>query len=378
MKLALVRQKYNPYGGAERFVERAITAIRAAGADLTLITREWPADDAEQVLRCNPFYIGNVWRDWGFARGVKRLLRQHHFDLVQSHERIPGCDIYRAGDGVHAEWLRQRRRVLATFGRIRLALNPYHAYITATERTLFGSPQLRAVICISEMVKREIREHFAVAEDKLHVLYNGVDTDRFHPEPAAARRAAARAALGYADDDLVLLLLGSGFERKGVALMIEALGKLPGHVRLLVVGRDKNLQRYQRLAVRRGVAARVQFTGGRDDVLPYYGAADVFTLPTLYEPFGNVILEALACGLPVVTSSKCGGGELIEPGREGYVVDALDVDAMVAAVTALAEPGHRAAAAQAARRRAESYTLERMAAEFKGLYRHLLTPAGAH
>jgi UDP-glucose:(heptosyl)LPS alpha-1,3-glucosyltransferase len=377
MKLALVRQKYNPYGGAERFVERAMLAIRAAGADLTLITREWPEDDGEQVLRCNPFYIGSLWRDWGFARGVTRLLRQHRFDLVQSHERIIGCDIYRAGDGVHAEWLQQRRRVLGMAGRLRLALNPYHAYMQATEREMFQSPRLRAVICISKMVKQEIQGRFGVSNAKLHVLYNGVDTERFHPQRVRAQRAERRAALGYGEDDVVYLMVGSGFERKGVAMLLEAMRLLPDHARLLVVGHDKKLEHYRAMARRLGLAPRVCFAGGQDDVLPYYGAADVFAMPTLYEPFGNVILEAMACGLPVVTSTKCGGGELIVDGHEGAVVDALDVGGFAAALSALADRHRRDEAAQAARRRAEAYTLENMAAGFNALYRELLAPAAA-
>jgi UDP-glucose:(heptosyl)LPS alpha-1,3-glucosyltransferase len=376
VKLALIRQKYNPYGGAERFVERALDAIRAQGVAVTIVTRRWPADNAQQALICNPPYVGSLTRDWGFARGVQRLLQRRDFDLVQSHERIPGCDIYRAGDGVHAEWLRQRSRAMGALARVRVALNPYHAYMKAAEREMFLSSKLRAVICISNMVKREIIEHFSVAENKLHVIYNGVDVEKFHPRLAGEYRAAQRRALGWADGDLLLLLVGSGFERKGVGLVLAALQQLPPHVKLLVVGKDKRLEYYRRFATKLGLNERVHFAGGQNDVLPYYGTADVFVMPTLYEPFGNVILEALASGLPVVTSTKCGGGELVENGREGYVVDALDLTALVAAITALCEPTHRQAAAKAARSRAEAYTWQAMAEQFNALYSKLLAPVG--
>lgn len=376
MKLALIRQKYNPYGGAERFVERALDAIRAQGIAVTIVTRRWPADNAQQALICDPPYLESLTRDWGFARGVQRLLQQHDFDLVQSHERIPGCDIYRAGDGVHAEWLRQRSRAMGALERARIALNPYHAYMKAAEREMFLSPRLRAVICISNMVRQDIIEHFGIAESMLHVIYNGVDTEKFHPRLAAEYRAAQRRALGWSDSDLVLLLVGSGFERKGVGLLLAALRQLPPHIRLLVVGKDKQEKHYRRLATKLGLDQRAHFAGGQNDVLPYYGAADVFVMPTLYEPFGNVILEALASGLPVVTSTKCGGGELIDNGREGYVVDALDLTALVAAIGALCESTHRHAAAKAARSRAEAYTWQAMAEQFSALYAKLLAPAG--
>jgi UDP-glucose:(heptosyl)LPS alpha-1,3-glucosyltransferase len=374
VKLALVRQEYTPYGGAERFLEQAITAIRGQGTDVTIVSRRWPAHASQQVLICNPPYLGSLARDWGFASAVQKLLRTQRFDLVQSHERIPGCEIFRAGDGVHAEWLRQRSRVLGIAGRARLALNPYHAYVKAAERAMFLSPRLRAVICNSHMVEQEIREHFDVAESKLHVIHNGVDTHKFHPRLATEHRADVRAVLGWPDSDLVLLLVGSGFERKGVGVVLEALGKLPANVKLIVVGKDKKLGRYRALAARLGLDSRVHFSGAQMDVLPYYGAADIFVLPALYEPFPNVVLEALASGLPVITSTKCGARELIEDGHEGYVIDALDVAALASAVTSFADPGHMRASKHAARQRAEKFSWNAMAEQFHDLYRDLLAP----
>jgi UDP-glucose:(heptosyl)LPS alpha-1,3-glucosyltransferase len=375
VNLALVRQEYNPYGGAERFLERAIEALRGRGADVTIITRRWPAGNSVRALICNPFYVGSLMRDWGFARAVRNVVTAGHFDLVQSHERIVGCDIFRAGDGVHAEWLRQRARVMGAAGRLRLALNPYHAYMKATERAMFQSPKLRMVICNSQMVKEEIRTQFDVPEHKLQVIYNGVDTAKFNPQLRALHRAPVRAALGWSDDDVVLLLVGSGFERKGVGAAIEALRQLPARVRLLVVGKDKHVEAYRARARQAGLAGRVEFVGGQKDVLPYYGAADIFVMPALYEPLGNVVLEALACGVPAVTSTKCGSREFITNGREGYVTDALDIAAIVAALTALMDPAHRQACADAARRQAERYTWQSMARDFDDLYRNLLSSA---
>lgn len=372
VNIALIRQAYNPFGGAERFVDRTIGAIQAQGADVTLITRRWSSNGPQKVIRCDPFYLGSLWRDWGFSRAVQRLLRSANFDLVQSHERIPGCAIYRAGDGVHAEWLRQRRRVLGVIGRLRITLGPYHAYMLRAERAMFTAPELRAVICISQQVKREIQEHFKVPESKLHVLYNGVDTEDFHPRLRAKYRMTVRSQLGWSDSDVGFLFVGSGFERKGVRVLIDALPGLQAHNKLLVVGHDKHVDRYRRYATALGVADRIVFAGGCTDVRPYYGAADVFVLPSLYEPFGNAALEALACGLPVVTSHKSGAGDLIDEGREGYVVDALDLAALGRAMAALGDTKHRAACALQARHRAEGYTLETMAIKLQALYRELV------
>lgn len=373
LNIALVRQRYTAFGGAERFVERAVAALRQDGTQITIITRDWPGESTNQALICNPPYLGSVWRDWGFARCVCTAVAEQSFDLVQSHERIPCCDIYRAGDGVHREWLIQRRRAASRWGRIKLGGNPYHAYMVRAEEAMFRSPKLRAVICISEMVKAEIMQHFGLPAAKLHVLYNGIDTERFHPRLREAHRSALRHQLGIPEDDTLCLFVGSGFERKGVGALLEALAELPPSVRAVVVGRDKKLAAYRRRAERLGLGTRVYFAGGQKDILPWYGIADLFVMPTLYEPFGNVILEAMACGLPVVTSTKCGGAELITPGGGGFVVDALDVAGLRDAIDRLCDPDLREATGQAARRRAEEFTLERMAREFSELYRSLLS-----
>lgn len=324
LRLALIRQRYTDFGGAERFVANAMTALHQQGAQLTLITRQWKQTGSDQPLICNPFYLGSVWRDWGFARCVCAALKNQSFDLVQSHERIACCDVYRAGDGVHREWLEQRRRSMGLLGKLGLALNPYHHYVLAAERKLFASPHLKAVICNSRMVKNEILRYFDIAEDKLHVIYSGVDTAAFHPGLKDVHRASLRQRFDIPLDASLFLFVGSGFERKGMATLLTAFARLPGSPYLMIVGKDKHQERFQHLASRLSIQDRVRFAGGQVDTKPFYGAADAFVLPTRYDPFPNAALEAFASGLPVITSTKSGAAELIENGRNGYVCDALD------------------------------------------------------
>ena len=223
MKLALIRQRYNPYGGAERFVARAIEALKGQGVAVTVFARDWETREDEpavsELVRCDPFYLGRLWRDASFARAACRALAQRRFDLVQSHERIACCDIYRAGDGVHAQWLDNRRRALGAWGRLGVRVNPYHAYVLAAERRLYASARLRAVICNSRMVAGEIRRRFAVPEGRLHVIYSGVDLEAFHPRLRGQHRRVMRARLGIAESEMIYLLVGSGFERKGVQVV---------------------------------------------------------------------------------------------------------------------------------------------------------------
>ena len=279
-RIALVRARYSPFGGAERFVDHALAALQQNDVAVTLVTRQWKPGSAIPAVICNPFYIGNVWRDWGFARSVCRSLPGHRFDLVQSHERIACCDVYRAGDGVHREWLLQRGRTLSPLGRAKVALNPYHAYNKYAEAALFRSPRLRAVICNSRMVKEEIRAWFSVREDNLHVIYSGVDTARFHPGLRGQHRAAFRGEHKIPQHATVFLYVGAGFERKGVAAFIKAFSTLPDTAYAVIVGDDKRRAHYVQLANQTGAAARIRFVGALNDGAPAYGAADVFVLPT--------------------------------------------------------------------------------------------------
>lgn len=369
MKLALVRQTYTPYGGAERFVERALAALREQGADVTIIAREWQGEAGPGFLCCDPFYLGRTWRDAGFARCVRKIIAEGCFDLVQSHERIPGCHLYRAGDGVHATWLALRGRARGVSPRLSFALSPWHRYTLAAEAALFRHPDLRAVICNSHMVRDDIARRFPEAAGKLHVIYNGVDLEHFHPRLRDEYRESVRSELGIGDDVPVILFVGSGFERKGIPVLLRAMARMTrDDARLLVVGRDRRAQAMQRLADELGIGARVRFLGGQKDVRPFYGAADVFALPTLYDPMPNAALEALACGLPVVTSTTCGAAELIEPGVNGFVCDALSVDDLADRLDAAigTAPG-----TWRARDAVSGLAIGEMAARLVGLYRAL-------
>src|ERR1700726_3367639 len=122
MRLAIIRQRYTPYGGAERFVEGALEALLERGIAISLYTRQWPQTRLQLIepVICNPFYIGRLWRDWSFARTVCSEVTRKAPDLVQSHERLLCCDVYRAGDGVHRVWLDERLRDASGFERWRI------------------------------------------------------------------------------------------------------------------------------------------------------------------------------------------------------------------------------------------------------------------
>jgi UDP-glucose:(heptosyl)LPS alpha-1,3-glucosyltransferase len=372
LRLAIVRQRYNPYGGAERFVARALPALERAGAAVTLISRSAQGWSARRLLRVDPFYVGNLWRDWSFARAAHAAWRRESFDVVQSHERIPGCDVYRAGDGVHRRWLELRRRSASPLERFAIVLNPYHRYVCSAEKKMFEHPRLRAVVCNSRMVRDEIRRAFRIAPEKLHVVYNGVDLEHFHPRHREALRGAARAELGCSPRDTVFLFVGSGFARKGLGAAIEALAVSKNEAFwLAVVGRDRDLKKFSLKARAAGVAGRVKFLGARDDVRPLYAAADCFILPSRYDPFPNTALEALAMGLPAIISSRCGAAEIIEPGASGWVCEPDDAPGIARLMREADSAFRDGRMNRSARASAERFGFDAMASQLASLYASL-------
>ena len=379
MRLALIRQRYTPYGGAERFIEGALEALLERNVAITLYTREWPQTNLHLIEPhiCDPFYLGNLWRDWGFARAVGRAVGTTQANLVQSHERLLCCDIYRAGDGVHAVWLEERLRGGSALSRLGVMLNPWHHYTLHMEKKLFASPWLRAVICNSKMVRDEIKARFGLPDDRLPVIYNAVDSDAFHPA-LHEHRERLHARYKIPAGATVFLLVGSGYERKGVATAIAALAQLPAPAHLIVVGREKHIGRYKRLARSLGVRERITFAGPQLDVKPFYVSADAFILSTIYDPFPNAVLEAMACALPVITSPKSGAAELVLEHDAGLVCPSRDATGLAAHMRTLLDAPTRARLGANARRAVEPLTPSAMTLQLVLLYKELLEASIAH
>jgi UDP-glucose:(heptosyl)LPS alpha-1,3-glucosyltransferase len=294
------------------------------------------------------------------ALAARLAVRRGAWDTVQSHERTLSQDVYRAGEGCHRAYTeamgpRYHRRAA------------YHRLLVSLERRVFTrTPE---IVAISRRGAEEIARLYGVPDTRLTVIYNGVDLDRYHPDNRAQLRAGARAEAGVAGDTWLVLFAGSGFERKGLMTAIEALARLDDrNARLLVLGKG-DTRPYKALAEGLRVAGRVTWLGPRPDIERWYAAADALALPTRYEPFGNVHLEALASGLPVVTTTQAGGAEVVTPAC-GAVVEPRDPDALSAALDRL-RASDAAALAAAARAAAEPFTYARQVMGFERIYKRI-------
>ncbi len=379
MRLAIIRQRYDPEGAAERFLEGALEALLERNVAITLYTREWPATKLQLIepAEVDPFYLGKLWRDAGFARAVAKHVATTRANLVQAHERVLTCDVYRPDDGVLATRLEAWREDASAFARWRTALSPWHRYALSMERKLFASRWLRVVLCPSQMVRDDIKARFGLADERLAVLPNAVDADRLSPA-LAVHRETIRERHGIAADATVYLLVGSGFRAKGVPTAIAALAQVPAPAHLMVVGRDDDVHAFERLAQERGVRGRVTFAGYQADVAPWYGAADAFVLPARYDPSPDATLEAMASGLPAITSTRSGAASLVTAHEAGFTCAAQDADAVAAGMNALLAAPLRQAMGARAREAVLPFSPAAMTLKLVLIYKELLEASVAH
>src|SRR6267154_957140 len=306
LSIVLVRRGYSPTGGAEAYLRRLADGIIKAGHDLQLIgTEEWPQDQWSFGSKKRLSAKSAI----GFADELEQIRPQLRCDVLFSFERVWRCDVYRAGDGVHRAWLERRNEIAGPLQKLSRLLNRKHSATLALEESLFAKRGANRVIANSRMVKEEITRHYGYPEENIDVVYNGLPLDSLQPDEFD--RVKTREALGLSADDIVVLFAGSGWERKGLRFAIEAVERLDPRLKFLVAGRGE---------ARKFSSSRARFLGIVREMPPLYRAADIFLLPTLYDPFSNACLEALAAGLPVITTAFNGFAEIIEPGLEGEVV----------------------------------------------------------
>lgn len=324
MKIGFVRRGYSATGGAEAYLKRLATALVQEGHSCTLFgSPEWPADQWP-----GPRIIVPGQSPITFARALEALQPSRHCDYLFSLERVFQCDCFRAGDGVHAAWLERRARFEPFYKSLFRTVQSSHRQLLNLERSLL-SGGARTIIANSKLVRDEIIERFDYPIGKIHVVYNGV------PQRELPERSVARAQLGLDPATVAVAFVGSGWERKGLRFAVAAIqkAKIP-QLKLLVAGRGNSREFAS--------CERVQFLGPLKDTLPLLAAADLFILPTIYDPFSNATLEAMAAGLPVFTTRANGFSEIIQPGVEGEVFEAPDdVQAMAEALEAWAEPERR-------------------------------------
>ena len=316
LRIAFVRRGYSRSGGAEAYLKRLAAGIAKAGHEVQLVaTNEWP----EEQWPFGSIKCLEATTVIGFADQLEQVRPQLQCDVLFSLERVWSCDVYRAGDGVHRAWLARRGKFEIPLKQFVRGASRKHRDLLQLEESLFEKQKAGRVITGSQMVAKEITSFYRYSADKIDVVRNGIPLDRFRFDPAL--RQKSRAELKLKQDQIALLFAGSGWERKGLLFAIEAMALCKNRkMRLLVAGRGET-RRYKTTRLRFWREDPVQFLGELSDLAPVYAAADIFILPTIYDPFSNACLEALASGLPVITTRFNGFSEILEDNVHGSIVD---------------------------------------------------------
>lgn len=325
MRIAIIRRKFNPFGGAERFILRTIDGLRGYSINISIISESWQLSKEFKSIEKTPDSItamasgkSRVTQVKNFQKSVAQILDTHQFDLIQSHERLLGADIYRLGDGIHAAWIDRLSKYQPWYRRLWLKIDPFHRHIIATEKKMAAEKNL-IYVANSPLVKTELMKWYKVPEQQITIIENGINTQEFLPSNPL-EKIIAKNNLKLSRSKPMVLFVGSGFERKGAFHLVKAMALLP-NFQATIVGHDKQLKKLERLVKSLQIADRVHIAGPQHDVKPYLQAADIFCLPSIYDSLPNALLEALCSGLPVVITEGIGIAQKIVTKNAGLLCE---------------------------------------------------------
>lgn len=385
MRVAITHTRYLAKGGVERYAWDLVKRLLDAGHEVHYFCHFW---DDRADPRVHLHRIPNPWKQirfmkvWSFDRWLNRRVRREDWDVVHGFSKSSYQDIYTDGSGSVFDY--QGYSIEQAGGgelarKLRRA-SLHQRTIQAIEKRRFTRGNFARVIAMSELAAEQIRRRYALTAEEVVTIYNGIDTERFHPANRERWRAEYRERTNTDPDAFVVLCVANDYRRKGVPTLIEAArrikeqGGLPGgrQLRIAVIGKERR-SREQKLIEEckaSGVLRNVKFYGPQDLVERWFGTADLLALPSHFDAFGNVVLEALATGVPALVSRQAGAAEVIRPGENGFVLDdPTDAGPVVEHLMRLAgDAGELARLGQGARATAEHYSWDRHFEQVLRLY----------
>lgn len=318
MRLAFCLFKYFPFGGLQRDFLRIAKAAIARGHMVDVYTMEWEGR-YEAGLAIHTVAISSRFnhnRRLEFIHAIQPSLQAGQYDLIVGFNKMPGLDVYYAADTCYQAKARAQHNWV-------YRLMPRYRTTVSLEKAVFAPSSDTQILLLSPLQKTEFVHYYHTQEARFHLLAPGIERDRIAPENAQQIRHSLREEYGITDQDFLLLMVGSGFKTKGLDRSLKAIAALPpnlkAHTRLFVIGKDKS-QPFEKLARRLKIANQVTFLGGRKDVPRFLLGADLLLHPAYNENTGTVILEAMAAGLPVITTDVCGYAHYVKEAAGGIVL----------------------------------------------------------
>jgi UDP-glucose:(heptosyl)LPS alpha-1,3-glucosyltransferase len=303
-KFFFIRSNKTKFGGAEVYLSRLSDALNKKNIQHEVVNSIFP--------KFLPSWLRAILFNLQVCLNKRN---KFYFSL----DRITCPDIYRAGDGVHKVFLTIEDKS---------KINPLHPIYLFLEKRCFNNA--KKIIAISNMVKKDIVGSYKVDEKKISVVYNGIPLKDYNYNSSFDRISSE---FYLKPNQHILLYVGSGFKRKGVEEFLQIISRLESdNILAFVIGKDKNIDHYRQLSLKLNINNKVIFTGPRLDVDDFYTISDVFIFPTRYEPFGNVILEAMNFRNAVFTTKQCGGGEILS---EYFIMNQADDYSVVSKINDL-------------------------------------------
>ena len=336
MQVILLKQRLGSQGGLEKYARRIAAGFLSVEANVSLLT----ADANGQILLPGISVHSVKTSRWPsflrmeqYDRFVQDYLEKNPAQIVFGMGRNRIQTHLRAGNGVHAAYLKNRALAEGKLKQLSCFLNPLHRKILQFEKCAFENPNLRKLYTNSYQVRHEILDHYTVDPAKIEVIHNGVEWEEFAPhfQSFALQKEKIAQDLALDPNMFHLLFVGNGYLRKGLLQLLKALAHLKDpQVHLSILGKDNRHEEYRDIATKLGLTAhQVRFFGPQKEVTPFYQLCDALVIPSFYDPFANVTVEALAMGLFVVSSKSNGGHEILTPQNGTVIEDLMDIDSVV-------------------------------------------------
>jgi UDP-glucose:(heptosyl)LPS alpha-1,3-glucosyltransferase len=379
MDIALCYESVLPArGGCEMYITDLARRLATDGHAVHLYAAHWDAAALSDSLHYHrlPAPSGpRALRPWQFGAACVRALRGAGHQVSVGFNKTWGQDVLYPQAGLHvasAEHNVRKHGGTSARGLARLTkrLDVAHWSFSRLERRQYLGTERPVLIANSRLVQGHFQHYYGIPPEQVRVVHSAIDPGRFSEEDRPRRRVDWRRRWKIGLEETVGLFVATNYHLKGLEPLLHAMRQLPERpsLRLLVAGSPRTAW-YERLARRLGIANRVCFAGFCADTRNCYFASDFLVHPTFYDPCSLVVLEARACGLPVITSRFNGASELMSPPDDGYVMDdPHDHRRLAWCLGQLLEPARRSACAHAARQSSARWTFERHYRQLLGIF----------
>lgn len=373
LSIGIVVERFHSQGGVERRTFELVNNLVNAGHDVHVYANSWVRDCSFDVTfhHIPMLKLTRALKPWSFAWFASQLTSRSSHDLIHTQSRVFSYDLATLGVGCHRAYLEA-----AGIDHETAPDRRFHKTVLELERRMLSPDKFDAgcrIITNSIKCKEEFVRYHSVPLSNIDVVRNGVDQDEFSPAKCMQIRDEYRMRMGISPDDIVVLFVGPGFRRKGLDTLLTAVSLLSSekHLKVLVIGREKEIS----MAANLNLANKIIWAGstGSREIIRCYAVADIFALPTRYDPFANSTMEALASGLPVITTTANGVSEILQDGRNAFIIDSNDHEALAERLRLLCrDECTRKRLAEAGREAIQPYTWQRTALETMNVYTSVL------